>query len=865
MMSKFTKLLGIIFIIAHFNGNGQVSSYTFSQFGGTYSSISGTGTKAVGVTGLIDDEVRGNFPIGFAFTYNAVAYTSFGLNANGWINMGTVTPISSYSPISGGTTNNVISAFGRDLQGANSAPNSTLALGSNTIITTNPTFFAIGDSVFASAGYPAAGGVVSSVSGNSIVTTATATAASTTASFRRKGYIYYQTLGSVPNRTLVVEWNRFSRFGTTAVENLSFQIRLDETTNTVRVVYGTCTSTTTTNNTCQVGLRGLSNADFNNRVIATTGATWAASTTGTVNSALCAFSNTLLPVSGQTYLWGPVGCALTPTIGTISGVTSTSINAVNNYTLSATNGTNIAWYTSTVIAGPYTAVPNATAAIASVTANPAGTIYLYSSANNSGCTPANSNTLSITVLFPGNDVCSPIALTTGTNPVVSLFGATTQSGEVAPPPTGCGVNNGWCNSTLNSTMWFTYVAPASGNIAVQSPNFDTQIAIWATASCTNLIGNATPTAPASATLIAANDDDPNYTTNGGVNFSSYAKAYCLTPGQMYYIQLDSYGTATSTSTTSIVVYNLGAINASFTGLNSSYCLPTSLTSSLVPVTTGGTLTVNGGTTSVTNFDPNVFGVGTHTVMYNLGAACLISTSVTTVANTPTVIATTANGTVCAGSTVSLTASGATNYSWTPAGGSSGTTTATPSVTTVYTVTGSNAGCTSTANVSVTVNAAPTLSVVTSNTIICAGNSASLSVSGAISYSWTGVGAGATVVVSPTVTTTYTVTGVNTNSCVATSTLLQTVSPCTGIDNVLSNNTGINLFPNPTSGIINIVVSNVTENMFVEIYDAVGKLVLKKAIIASQSSLTIDEFTAGVYAYKVYNANGIAKQGKLVKQ
>ncbi len=895
MIRKFTKFLGALFLIAQFSVFGQVSSYTFTQFSGSFTAI--TGGTVFGST-TSDDErfidpglplggttlIGPGIPIGFNFTYNGSVFDRIAINNNGWISLGnsTITPnpininsSSSYNAISAtstapGVLQNRIAAFSRDLQGQ------------------------------------------------------------TGSSLR------VETIGTAPNQTCVVQWSNYRKFNATG-DDFSFQIRLMETSNNIQVVYGVNTTTATVNNTAQVGLRGVANTDYNNRSVLSTGVNnWSTSTTGTINTASTAFSTTLTPSSGQVYQWGPVGCALTPTIGTISGVTSTTINAVNSYTLSATNGTNIAWYTASNIAGPYTPVPSATAAIANVTATPAGTIYLYSSANNAGCSAATSNTLSINVLFPGNDVCSPIALTTGTNPAVNLFGATTQSGEVVPPASGCSTNNGWCNSTLNNTMWFTYVAPASGNVSIQTPSFDTQLAIWATASCTNLIGNATPTAPASATLIAANDDDPNYTTNGGVNFSSFVKAYCLTPGQTYYIQLDSYSAATSTSSTTIVITDLGVINTSFSGLNASYCLPTTLTSSLVPVTAGGTLTVNGGTTTVTSFDPNVYGVGTHTVTYNLGATCLISNSVTTVANTPTITASAVNATVCAASTVSLTASGATTYSWSPAGGTGASTTASPTVNTTYTVIGTTSGCSDTANVSVTVNAGPSLTVTpssaaicanatatlvangattyswntgattqgiavtpsvttiytvtgvgtnscsssvaftqtvnpnptvtatTSNTLICVGNSATLTASGATTYSWTPA-VPLTGVISPTANTTYTVIGTDSNGCTNTTTVLQSVSPCTGVESILANSTGINLFPNPTSGDVTLVINTVTSGMVVEVYDVVGKQVATKSISEIKTTLSLSELASGVYTYKVLNSNGVAKIGKIVKE
>jgi hypothetical protein len=62
-------------------------------------------------------------------------------------------------------------------------------------------------------------------------------------------------------------------------DSWSFQIRLSETSNQISVVYGTMTSDALSN-TVQVGLRGASSADFNNR---TTTTDWSASTAGLTN------------------------------------------------------------------------------------------------------------------------------------------------------------------------------------------------------------------------------------------------------------------------------------------------------------------------------------------------------------------------------------------------------------------------------------------------------------------------------------------------------------------------------------------------------------------------------------------------------
>jgi hypothetical protein len=67
-------------------------------------------------SGAIDDTSHNAKPIGFTFSYNGGAYTQFSVNCNGFLAMG-ATVASSYTPIGSGTSNNVVSALGMDLQG----------------------------------------------------------------------------------------------------------------------------------------------------------------------------------------------------------------------------------------------------------------------------------------------------------------------------------------------------------------------------------------------------------------------------------------------------------------------------------------------------------------------------------------------------------------------------------------------------------------------------------------------------------------------------------------------------------------------------------------------------------------------------
>jgi uncharacterized protein YjdB len=77
---------------------------------GTFSSISSSGSTIF--SGSWDDNTSNGRSIGFTFTYCGNNYTSFNINANGWINFGSSTS-SSYTPISARTY--AIAPLGKDI------------------------------------------------------------------------------------------------------------------------------------------------------------------------------------------------------------------------------------------------------------------------------------------------------------------------------------------------------------------------------------------------------------------------------------------------------------------------------------------------------------------------------------------------------------------------------------------------------------------------------------------------------------------------------------------------------------------------------------------------------------------------------
>jgi|GEM_PF-2892727 len=153
--------------------------------------------------------------------------------------------------------------------------------------------------------------------------------------------------------------------------------------------------------------------------------------------------------------------------------------------------------------------------------------------------------------------------------------------------------------------------------------------------------------------------------------------------------------------------------------------------------------------------------------------------------------------ICPGGSTVITLSGGYNndYTWSPATGlnttSGGTVTASPSVTTNYTVTGSNInGCTfigvaPVIVVNVNANAGANKNVCINNTIT------SITATGGTSYSWNTGATGATISVSPTATTNYTVTVTNTFGCSKTTSVSVIVNPlpliATGADKTICIN------------------------------------------------------------------------------
>jgi len=138
--------------------------------------------------------------------------------------------------------------------------------------------------------------------------------------------------------------------------------------------------------------------------------------------------------------------------------------------------------------------------------------------------------------------------------------------------------------------------------------------------------------------------------------------------------------------------------------------------------------------------------------------------------------------ICIGNSVTLSSSGATNYTWTGPNGTYNTASFldTPTITSTYTLTKSNANCVNTQTVNVIVNNLPPVSAIVNPTIVCASRPGTLNAAGASNFTWTSgpptwSATGAQVVVSPSVSTLYTVTASD-GTCVNTTTIFLATNP-----------------------------------------------------------------------------------------
>lgn len=169
---------------------------------------------------------------------------------------------------------------------------------------------------------------------------------------------------------------------------------------------------------------------------------------------------------------------------------------------------------------------------------------------------------------------------------------------------------------------------------------------------------------------------------------------------------------------------------------------------------------------------------------------------------------------CHTGAVTLTASGASSYSWSN-GATTASITVNPALTTIYTVTASNTGCSSTATASKAVQPAiaPVVSVTagaTAGNPACAGSPVTLTATGGDSYAWSdGVTGPTRTVTAGTANQTYTVTASKVGCTITGSSTVTVYSHTCGTDLAVSTDmTGSSLLSAGGSTSFNVIVENI---------------------------------------------------------
>lgn len=159
---------------------------------------------------------------------------------------------------------------------------------------------------------------------------------------------------------------------------------------------------------------------------------------------------------------------------------------------------------------------------------------------------------------------------------------------------------------------------------------------------------------------------------------------------------------------------------------------------------------------------------------------------------------------------------------------------------------------------------PTMTLSLSQYSICPGGSATLSVNGAETYSWSTGSTSPQIVVTPSATTGYTVFGTNSPTCQASYSLVLHVSPCTGINSIAANSIDFGIYPNPF--ISDFVVNNRNDNdLQIVISDALGKKVYESKVKGgSQKTIELAELNSGFYFITLSHKNSSLTR-KIIKE
>lgn len=565
---------------------------------------------------------------------------------------------------------------------------------------------------------------------------------------------------------------------------------------------------------------------------------------------------------------GSNGCTTTSSITITEDITlpSININSSNGFTLTcliptitltATGGVSYQWESNGNILGSVAAlvvnsqdVYNVTAFGANGCPNTASFTVL---ANNSA------PSASISSSVPSNQLtcnATSIQLTAGGSGTYTWTQGSTNLGtNTSIPVTTPG--------TYNLLVTAANGCTATASLTITQNNQAPSVNIAATASgvltCTNTSITLTGTSSSgtgTATWLNGSTVQSTGPISGAGNVANFV---VTTPGTYTLNVLEANGCLGSSTYT--VTQNTTVPVAAITNNTNTTVLTCSQTSIALTATGGSTYSWSNGTNIVgsnASFSPSL--PGTYTVTATAANGCIDTEQIILTQNTTAPTVTITNNTsasqlTCALTSISLTATGGGNYSWSNGTAVVGTTAnltvTTPGTYTVTVTTIAN-GCSSTNATVITQNITPPSAAITSvpnpAVLTCVTTSINLTATGGGTYSWvsgtTNLGTQANITVSTAGTYTVTVTG--TNGCTATANTVVTqniAAPTVNITNA-PNTTVLNC----TNTSINLTASGGASYSW---YNG-------SAVVGTSAGLAVT--TPGTYTVTVTGANGCTATG-----
>ena len=526
---------------------------------------------------------------------------------------------------------------------------------------------------------------------------------------------------------------------------------------------------------------------------------------------LCLTTSTILTASGaNSYSWSPsaglsctncAGPTVSPTVSTIYTITGTDVNScVNSSTTSVTINplpvVNISPASATLCIGAstvltasgatnYTWTPSAGLSCtncASPTANPTiTTTYTLTGVNANGC--VNTKTLTVSVNPLPVIVISPSSpsICIGSSVTLNASGASSYTWSPATSISCTVCSSAVASPTLTSNYTITGT-DANGCVNTKTISvFVNPLPVISInpSSATLCIGSPT-------TLVASGASTYSWSPVAGLSCTNCANpTVSATVSTVYTVTGTDANGCMNTKTVSVIINSLPIITISPASVT--ICLGSSTLVTASGASTYSWLPATGiSCTNCANPTLNPTVATVYTVTGTNANGCVNTKTVSIIINAlPVINVNPATSTICAGSSVLLSASGATSYTWSPITALScsacSSPTASPSSNTIYSVSGTDAnGCTNTQTASISVNLLPTINLTPVSATLCFGSSTVLTASGANSYVWspfTGISCNncPNPTVNPTITTTYTITGTDVNGCVNTKTTTVTIN------------------------------------------------------------------------------------------